>query len=676
MLRKKLLGFFAFSGVLAIALLLASCQAKASGPKIQVHILETSDVHTNIMDYNYYQSKTDPTIGLVRAAALAKQLRAQYKNAIMVDDGDFLQGAPMGNWTHADLMKSGQPSPIVTAMNLMNYDVVNVGNHEFNYGLNFLFASLKNAKFPIISANAVYVTGKQMGDSSFPASSNKAPYKSGQTLFAPYLIKSYSFTAEDGSTQSVKVAFIGVLPPQIMSWDHKNLAGILETKDEAKTVAKYVPIVQSKGADVVVVLLHGGISDQSAKPGKTMVENDAYGVSRVSGVDALMLGHTHAVFPGDYANMPGVDNVKGTINGIPAVMPGRFGDHVGDVSLTLQKKGGKWTVVDGSGVAHPIYDKKAKKALVEPDSEMVSALASAHKATMAYMDQPIGKLSQKVNSFLALVQDSASLQLINDAQISYVKSLPMFQKAPYKGLPIISAAAPFRTGGRHNAPDNFTDVPSVVTQRGLADLYVYNNSVAVLKITGAQLREWLEMSAGLYNQIDPTKTGAQQLIDPTFRTYNFDVVDGVQYKIDVTKPARYTADARRTQSSAHRIVDLTYNGKPVTGDQTFLMASNDYRAFGGKFSGTGSDKVLYLSPDTARTILGRYIQATTASAGVVNIKADMNWSIAKITSGAPDLEVFTSNQPDVKAYVSASAQHPMSFVRADEVGFSIYKITL
>lgn len=178
-------------------------------------------------------------------------------------------------------------------------------------------------------------------------------------------------------------------------------------------------------------------------------------------------------------------------------------------------------------------------------------------------------------------------------------------------LPVLSAAAPFKVGGRKNDPASFVEVEKgQLTFRNAADLYLYPNTLVVMKVSGKEVKEWLECSAGQFNQIDPSSSKPQSLINwDGFRTYNFDVIDGVNYQIDITQPARYDGECQMIHPQAERIKDLTFNGKPVDPKATFLVATNNYRAYGGKFAGTGDSHIAFASPDENRSVLAAWIGA-------------------------------------------------------------------
>ena len=421
---------------------------------------------------------------------------------------------------------------------------------------------------------------------------------------------------------------------------------------------------------------HSGISTE---PFKAMAENSTYYLSQVDGIDAIMFGHSHAQFPSkSFANIPGADIENGTLNGKAAVMPGRWGSHVGVVDLKLDNASGSWKVVASKGEIRAIAAKDGTE-LTTADAAMKEALAEDTAATKAFVNQPIGKATDVMYSFLALVQDDPTIQIVNNAQRAYVSRF-IEGDPDLAGLPVLSAAAPFKAGGRKNDPTNFTEVESgILTFSNAADLYLYPNTLVAVKINGSEVREWLERAAGQFNQIDPTSTAQQSLLNwDGFRTYNFDVIDGVNYQIDVTQPARYNEKGEVVNASARRIQNLTFNGKPVDDKQMFVVATNNYRAFGGgKFPGTGADKVAFSSPDESRQILANYITETSKTKGEVTPSADNNWGFAPIKTDV-DLNVTfeTANSEKAATFIKDKGQYPMQKTGTDDTGFALYKIQL
>jgi len=644
--------FKASMSLLALCITAATVQAAT----VDLRILETTDLHSNMMDFDYYKDTPTEKFGLVRTATLIQQARAQAKNSVLVDNGDIIQGSPLGDYMAAKGLKPGEVHPVYKAMNTLDYAVGNLGNHEFNYGLPYLQKALAGARFPYVNANII-------------------DEKSGKPLFTPYLIKETTVTDRDGKPHTLKIGYIGFVPPQIMVWDRNNLQGKVRVDDITETAKRYVPEMRAKGAEIIIAIPHSGLSSE---PYHAMAENSVYYLSQVAGINAIMFGHAHAVFPSkEFAAIKGADIAQGTLNGIPAVMPGMWGDHLGVVDLVLNNEGGKWQVAQGKAEARPIYNSAAKKSLAAEDADLVKVLEQDHRATRDFVAKPIGKSADVMYSYLSLVQDDPTVQIVNNAQRAYVEHF--IQGDPDLGrLPVLSAAAPFKAGGRKNDPASYVEVEKGnLTFRNAADLYLYPNTLVVMKVSGAQVKEWLECSAAQFNQIDPHSSKPQALINWDFRTYNFDVIDGVQYQIDVTQPARYDAECSLINKGASRIKDLTWQGKPIDPQARFLVATNNYRAYGGKFAGTGDKYVAFASPDENRSVVAAYISSETKAHGEVKPQADHNWRLAPINSSTP-LDIRFETAPGAKAtkFIEQHADYPMKAVGSDEIGFALWQVDL
>lgn len=644
--------FRARISLLALCITAVTIQAAT----VDLRILETTDLHSNMMDFDYYKDAPTEKFGLVRTASLIQKARAAVKNSVLVDNGDIIQGSPLGDYMAAKGLKPGEVHPVYKVMNTLDYEVGNLGNHEFNYGLPYLQKALAGARFPYVNANII----------------NE---KSGKPLFTPYLIKETMVTDRDGQTHRLKIGYIGFVPPQIMVWDRHNLQGKVRVADITETAKRYVPEMRAKGAEIIIAIPHSGLSSE---PWQAMAENSVYYLSQIRGIDAILFGHAHAVFPSkEFAAIKDADINQGTLNGIPAVMPGMWGDHLGVIDLQLNNHGGTWRVTQGKAEAWPIYDRLTKKSLAAEDADLVKVLEQDHRATRQFVAKPIGRSADVMYSYLALVQDDPTVQIVNNAQRAYVERY--IQGDPDLGrLPVLSAAAPFKVGGRKNDPASYTEVEKgALTFRNAADLYLYPNTLVVMKVSGAQVKEWLECSAAQFNQIDPHSTRPQSLINWDFRTYNFDVIDGVQYQIDVTQPARYDTECNLINKNTSRIRALTWQGKPIAPSATFLVATNNYRAYGGKFAGTGDKFIAFASPDENRAIVAAYITRESQAHGEVKPQVDHNWRLAPISTATP-LDIRFETAPGEKAtqFIEKYADYPMKAVGSDEPGFAIWQVDL
>ena len=642
---------------LTLSLLTLLISGTLQAATVDLRIIETTDLHGNMMNYDYFKDQYIDTFGLAKTANLIHQARKEVKNSVLVDNGDLIQGSPMADYALNKGLNKGDIHPVYKALNTLDYVVGNIGNHEFNFGLDFLQKSLAGANFPYVNANV------------YDAKTNK-PY------FKQYIILDKKVVDRDGKQHPIKIGYIGFVPPQIMQWDKLNLEGKVIVKDITETAQKLVPEMKKQGADIIVAIPHSGVS---AEPYKALTENSVYYLSQVEGINAIMFGHSHGVFPSDdFKSLPNTDINTGNINHIPAVMPGQWGSHLGVVDLMIEGDKSNWKVVSGKSEARPIFDSKNKKALVDANKNITKVLKDDHEGTREFVGKPIGKVSTDINSYLALVEDTSALQIISDAQIDYVKQF--VQGDPdLDGLPILSAIAPFKAGGRKNDPTAYVEVKKGdLTFRNAADIYLYPNILSAVKITGKEVKEWLECSAGVYNQIDINSSTPQYLINwDKFRTYNFDTIDGVSYEIDITKPARYDGSCQLINPESERIVNLTYQQKPIDPNQAFLIATNNYRAYTGAFPGTGGKNVKFNSPDDLRVILSAYITNHTKKHGQVNVTVDNNWRIAPITSQTNlDIRFESSPTDEAKTYIETHSLYPTKFVEKDNLGFGVYQLNL
>ncbi|WP_342358670.1 bifunctional 2',3'-cyclic-nucleotide 2'-phosphodiesterase/3'-nucleotidase [Terrarubrum flagellatum] len=634
------------SAAAASAAALLPTAALAQSPRLKLRILETTDIHVNVAAYDYFRDTADDTVGLAKTATLLKAARAEVKNSITFDNGDFIQGSPLGDYmAYKKGLKKGDTHPMVAAMNTLGYACGTLGNHEFNYGLDYLENGCAAANFPLVCANVFKADGKP--------------------LLKPWIVVEREFEDDAGARQKLKLGVIGFVPPQIAQWDKGNLEGKATAIDIVDAAKKYVPELRQQNVDLVVALCHSGIAGGERKGGE---ENAALYLSMVDGVDVILTGHQHLVFPGNRAfdNIPGVDNKKGSLNGKPAIQPGFWGSHLGIIDLDLEKRGNAWAIADFKVDPKPIYERTPDRKIVskaDADAGVMAAVKTDHEATLAYVRTPVSATAAPITSYFALVADDPSVQIVSNAQLWYAKQ--WIVNTPYAKLPILSAAAPFKAGGR-GGPNYFTDIPpGPIAIKDLADIYIYPNTLQIVKVNGAQLRGWLERSAGMFNRIDPAKTEEQPLLNDAFPAFNFDVIDGITYAIDVSQPSMFDVEGKVVAPDAKRIVDLKFDGKPVADAQEFIVVTNNYRASGGgNFPGTKTT-VVFEAPDMNRDVIMRYL----IEEKTVNPTADGNWVFAALPATT---NVTFLTGPKAKDFLPKTLK--ASLVGDGQDGFIKYKL--
>jgi len=685
---KHLVGRRAWPGALAASLLLlnlAACGGDddddggatqpppaaevSQGTTLQMAVLETSDLHANVLGYDYYKLAEDPSYGVDRTATLIANARRQYPNHILLDNGDTMQGTALSDYQA--LVQPVQCEEMVAVyrqLDALGVDAATMGNHEFNYGLPYL-SQITNVDFGLdgIAKGTPESNPAGKTDCAAPAfpfvSANVVSAATGKPIFDPWVIvpKQFEATAPDGTrtTVTLDVGVIGFAPPPIMQWDKTHLEGHVKVEGWKETASRYVPEMRAAGADVVVALAHGGIDMRT--PYAPDMENGAGYLSEVPGIDVLLTGHQHQLFPdtaetSPFRGQPGVDVDRGLINDVPAVQPGQWGNNLGVVALTLEYDGSAWqvqrdqTLVRRDSSRLSVASGSTPATYVAPDAAIAALVQQAHEDTIAYVKTPIGTTDFDMSTNFALVGDVSALQIVNMAQIDYFKRYIAANSPDYAGLPILSAAAPFK-GGR-NGPSDFTNVPQGnIAINNAADLYLYPNTLQVVRVSGDIVRQWLEKSAGQFNTIDPGATGEQALVDATFPTFNFDVLyaegNALQYTIDLTRP------------KGSRIASLTYQGQPVQADDMYLVVTNNYRASGGgDFPGLAGGKgdIVLQAPDASRDVLISYIREKQ-TLDLAQYGADRSWSFVPVATQGP--VVFHS----VAGTAAMAAAHGVDNVR-------------
>ena len=684
--------------------------AAPDGSTAVLGVFETTDIHSNILSFDYFKLVEDKAIGLERTSTLVNQARQELPNNILVDNGDTIQGTVLADYQAiVSPIPCDQTLAMYKAMNHMGFDATGIGNHEFNYGLPFL-AQVTHTPFDIPGldlSGAAACNGPV-----FPqVSSNVFSVKTNQTLFAPSAIvtKTITATAPDGSAieSSLKIGFLAFTPPPILLWDKKWLDGKVFTKGVQEVAGPIVADLRSKGADIVVAIIHGGLDSSPYTPA---LENQAWYLAQVPGIDAMLMGHSHQIFPNKNStvpqfNLPMVDKVAGTVAGVPALMANFWGQHLGVMKLELEYTDKSWTVDKSKTVveARPIAttcmgglpvacdateswltgapcafagmcDMQPDKAkiFVDADPTFAPLLDAEHQATVAYVKTPIGTSDFDMSTQFADQGDVSAIQIVNQAQADYVTGYIQQNLPQYAGLPVLSVSAPFKSG--FQGGNDYTDVKAgPIAINNAADLYLYANTLQAVKVTGADILDWLERAAVRFAQIDPTLVTPQPLINPAMPGYNFDMFTDsrISYEIDITQPLPPMG-----MKASGRIKNLFWNGQPMDMSAEFVVATNNYRASGGGgFPGLDGSKTIFAAPDTNRDVLIAYIKKVK-DLTKVNNGSDRSWHFAKVATMGP--VTFTSAQNALPKAQAAGLTN-ISLVQQDDGSgkmLSVYAIDL
>jgi len=639
--------------------------AIGDGARAELAILESTDIHSNILSYDYYKLAEDPSIGFERMATLVKAARKEFPNTLLFDAGDTIQGTALADY-QALVKPIGcdEELAIYRAMDALGYDGGTIGNHEFNYGLKFLAQVTDDG-----SMNVDGVVKQRCKGPNYPlALANVFSTRDNKPIYAPYgwtdkTVKIKDATGRETET-TIRIGFIGFTPPPILQWDRRNLDGKVYTKGLVEAAREFVPELRKQNVDLVVAISHGGLD---ASPYGDTMENANWYLAQEPGIDVLLLGHSHTTFPDPgnpksrFSGMAGVDNERGFVHGKPAVMGNYWGKSLGVVDLALVRRDGRWTI-DPSATHSEVRDIKNKDgSFVAPDPEIAALVKPVHEATIAYVSTPIGDSDFAMTTYFAKVGEVTALQPVNTAQREYVERYIPKNLPQLAGIPVLSAASPFKGG--FGGPSDYTDIAAgPLAIHNAADLYLYPNTLTAVKIDGAGVKAWLERAAEQFNRIDPAKHEAQELINRKTPSYNFDVIQGgITYAIDVTQP------------EGHRISDLRYHGKPIVGTQPFIVVTNNYRASGGgHFPGLDGSNIVLSAPDANRDVLIDWVREhkhlTRAADGDAR-----NWRFVAAKIAGPVVFTSASGKLDV---ARAAGLAGVSLVKDNGDGTSTYAIDL
>ena len=582
-------------------------------PRVLLRILATTDLHANILPWDDLADRPAPDRGLAQVASLIAAARSEVAGSLLVDNGDFLNGSPLAD--HAAERKGrALPHPMIGAMNHLGYDAATLGNHEFSNGLPLLQRALSQARFPVVATNLDRNTS------------------GGRRPFLPrHVLVRRDLPDQNGQMQALTIGILGFLPPQTALWERRHMVGRLVTRGILAAARQAVPRLRRAGADVVIALSHSGLghdlSNESA-------ENVSCALADVPGIDAVIAGHTHQLYPSD--GQPGMDR--------PMVMPGFFGSHLGVIDLTLHKTDHGWQRLDHKAQLRPVAKRLGPhgtiSGTVASDAGLVATVAADIAAMRACSAHSVGQTAVALHSYFALIGHSAIQTLLAKAQAQNMTRA--LHGSPEAELPLVVAVAPFKAGGR-GGPANFTAIaPGPLTRRNISDLYIHPNSPVALRLTGHQLALWLERSVSLYRQITPGLPD-QPLIDTDFPAYNFDMIHGLDYGIDLTQPARHDCTGQIVNPAARRIIDLRYKGRPLDPDAAFVLVTNSYRASGGAgFAATDPPHVVMEESRPLRLVVQEHI----AHADQIAPLPRAGWRFARL----PGTFVTFDTSPDAAAH--------------------------
>jgi 2',3'-cyclic-nucleotide 2'-phosphodiesterase/3'-nucleotidase len=610
----------------------------ATGTHLQLALLETTDLHSNVLSYDYFKLAEDKAIGIERAAELVLAARKHYPNSLTFDAGDTIQGTALADWqAQIKPLPCDQELAVYKAMDALGYDAGTIGNHEFNYGLKFLSQ---------VTGTAFNVDGVPVEKCKGPryplVLSNVFSAKDGKPLYAPWRVLTRTFRAQapDGTTRDValRVGLLGFTPQGIMEWDKRNLDGKVTVMGPVEAAQKYLSELRKAGVDLVIAIVHGGLDTSPYSP-KT--ENAGWHIAAVPGIDAMLLGHSHAIFPNPsdtksrYAHMSEVDNEHGFVRGVPAVMGNFYGSNIGVIELALDFKDGRWQVDRAASHAEVRSVKNADGSYVDVDPDIAPLIRPEHEGTIAYVKTPIGRSDFDMSTYFVAAGDTTALQIVNAAERDYVEKYIKANMPQLAGMPVLAASSVFKAG--FGGPNDYTDVKAgPLAVNNAADLYLYPNTVTAVKIDGAGLKAWLEKSASRFNRIDAAKSEPQELLNARVPTYTFDVIQGgLTYLIDVTQPL------------GQRISALRYHDQSVIDDQPFVVVTNNYRASGGGgFPGLDGSNIVISAPDMNRDVLINYIR-DTRDLTRARFGNDRNWHFVRVKTAGPVTFKSTAGKLDI-----------------------------
>ncbi|APX89517.1 hypothetical protein BV394_07140 [Brevirhabdus pacifica] len=589
-------------------------QSFANSPfHVHLRIMATADLHMHILPYDYTADRPNHRVGFARTASLIRARRSTAANHLLFDVGDLLQGTVMGDLDATARRQGLGPAihPMIKALNEMGYDAATIGNHDFSYGLRHLQQVLRGARHPVAVSNLEHRHAPDGASAMAPPLPGDVPAQ-----FAPYLLLPRQVQDTEGRTRQLTFGVLGFLPPQTAVWE-SHLGDSIIVQDIVASARKWLPELRAAGADIVIALCHSGLGEACPDRG---AENAAAALAALDGIDVVLAGHSHQLFPphavnedatagdgqgervlglhalagvagagpvearGYRAEAPddapvrsAIDPVNGTLFGKPAVQPGSNGSHLGIIDLTLARTERGWHVADHRSEVAAIFSVGPTGEVsptVESCERVLAKVEPDHRSVIKHIRRKVGYSHRRLHSFFARLMPDPVSCLVARAQQAFVEE--HLRGGPDEGAIVLAAAAPFRTGGLAG-PDNYTDIaPGELTLRNIADIYPFPNRLSAVSLTGRQVLEWLECAVSAYNQV-PHGARDHPLLRERFPGYNFEMVWPLEFRVDLARPARYDAAFQFADPLSHRIRGLRLAGQPVEPEQRFIVAASDYR---------------------------------------------------------------------------------------------------
>ena len=546
--RRRILSLLVLAMMLLTMVFPAGTFAETTPATLTIALLGTSDLHGQLMGWNYFTKS--PATGLTRLATVIGQERGKYPNNILVDAGDTIQGTPLVYYYNkVDTAWMSDPAksyPMMDAFKYLNYDAWTLGNHEFNFGLGTLGAVIDKAT----AANIAVLSANTLDKNAVTPD----PVTGDQPVWSkvkPYTVK--TFTDPDGN--QFKVGILGLTTPAIPNWESSQNYDGLQFADIVTEGTKWVQYLKNTlKVNAIVAVVHSGVGVDDPATESTPNENEVIAFANANPeVNAILCGHTHAAISTN-GSLAGATNK----NQIWIVEPKNAAANLEEVAMNFTKDaGGSWTMSSANGVSL-----NASTGITE-DPGLVSLAQPYHQAALNYLQTPVGTSSGEFLANGQTVKDTALMDLVNKVQLYY-------------GDADLSVAAPFSATAR---------IPKgTVTIGDVSSVYVYENFLFTVKVTGAQLRKYLEMSVGRYYQkyssgdykLGTNGDGVTYVPD-----YNLDILQGADYTVDLTKTGLFDAKGTSIANGESRITKLQVNGTDVQDTDVFKLALNNYRVNGG-----------------------------------------------------------------------------------------------